>query len=210
MSRVDYFCEAWIEGAWKTVSIQTARDYPELARRCSECHGQIKIMRAGHGGAPRSHPEHYERHKGCSLGNCFDGERRPHPKQVGTPTGPGPVVPHIPEEILAPNLYVEGATTSVRVNVYERDPKARKTCLKHFGYKCAVCEFDFEARYGAAGKGIIHVHHVVPLSQIKNEYKVDPIQDLRPVCPNCHAIIHKKSPAYSLEEVVVMLRASET
>ncbi|MEI8372579.1 MAG: hypothetical protein WCJ35_07065 [Planctomycetota bacterium] len=33
------------------------------------------------------------------------------------------------------------------------------------------------------------------------EYKVDPVNDLRPVCANCHAILHRLKPAYSIDEV---------
>ena len=65
--------------------------------------------------------------------------------------------------------------------------------------------FDFEKKYGGAGKHIIHVHHLTPLSEIKGEYKVDPKKDLRPVCPNCHTIIHRKKPAYSIDEVKAMI-----
>ena len=52
------------------------------------------------------------------------------------------------------------------------------------------------------GKNFIHVHHIKPLSEIDKEYKINPIQDLRPVCPNCHAMLHKKVPAYSIEEII--------
>jgi 5-methylcytosine-specific restriction protein A len=43
------------------------------------------------------------------------------------------------------------------------------------------------------------------LSEVGNEYRVDPIRDLRPVCPNCHAMIHRRIPAYSIEELKKML-----
>lgn len=50
---------------------------------------------------------------------------------------------------------------------------------------------DFEKMYGEIGRGFIHVHHIVPISTIGEEYKIDPIKDLVPVCPNCHAMLHK-------------------
>ena len=55
-----------------------------------------------------------------------------------------------------------------------------------------VCEFNFEAFYGERGKGFIHVHHLSSLAEIGQEYEVDPVNDLRPVCPNCHAMLHRK------------------
>ncbi len=88
--------------------------------------------------------------------------------------------------------YSEGTAISVTVNKYERNPKARKKCLDHFGVKCKVCDLSFAARYGVElGAGFIHVHHIVPLSKIGKGYKVDPVKDLVPVCPNCHAMLHK-------------------
>lgn len=86
---------------------------------------------------------------------------------------------------------IEGAKKTITVNAYERDPKARGRCIEHWGTKCTVCSFDFAARYGDLGAGFIHVHHLTPLSTIGQEYVVDPIKDLRPVCPNCHAMLHR-------------------
>jgi 5-methylcytosine-specific restriction protein A len=40
----------------------------------------------------------------------------------------------------------------------------------------------------------------------QGEYEVDPIRDLRPVCPNCHLIIHSKKVPFTVEEVKNMLR----
>lgn len=96
---------------------------------------------------------------------------------------------------------VEGTKKRVIVNIYERDSKARLECLKEFGYICRICEFDFEKKYGDIGKEFIHVHHLLPLSEIKKEYKVNPIKDLIPVCPNCHAMLHKRIPAYTPEDI---------
>ena len=56
---------------------------------------------------------------------------------------------------------------------------------------CSVCGTDFHKMYGELGKGFIHVHHIVPISMIGKEYKLDPIKDLVPVCPNCHAMLHR-------------------
>ncbi|MEG4267597.1 HNH endonuclease, partial [Microcoleus sp. Pol12A4] len=53
--------------------------------------------------------------------------------------------------------------------------------------------------------GFIHVHHIIPLSEINQEYEVNPIQDLRPLCPNCHAMIHRKYPPFTIEEIKDLL-----
>ncbi|EOQ17198.1 DUF3427 domain-containing protein [Bacillus cereus] len=105
------------------------------------------------------------------------------------------------EEVDNPEKYTEGATKQVSVNVYERNPVARRKCIEHYGCSCVVCNFNFEKTYGDLGKDFIHVHHLKELHTIGEEYEVDPITDLRPVCPNCHAMLHKRKPAYSIEEL---------
>jgi 5-methylcytosine-specific restriction protein A len=69
---------------------------------------------------------------------------------------------------------------------------ARRSCIDHYGCVCFICKFDFYSTYGEIGKGYIHVHHKVPLAMIRENYQVDPIKDLVPVCPNCHAMLHAK------------------
>ncbi|HEX4064016.1 MAG TPA: HNH endonuclease [Streptosporangiaceae bacterium] len=111
-----------------------------------------------------------------------------------------------PEESPPGKPFAEGAVTQVTVNKYERDPRARRACLDHFGYRCSVCDLDFEERYGELGRGFIHVHHLKELSAVGPDYRVDPREDLRPVCPNCHAMLHKVSPAMPVEELRRRLR----
>lgn len=99
----------------------------------------------------------------------------------------------------------EGARRTVEVNVYERDPNARRKCIAKWGLKCSVCSFDFGERYGALGEGFIHVHHLKPLGEIGEQYELNPVTDMRPVCPNCHAMLHRKKPALTLEELKSLL-----
>ena len=115
------------------------------------------------------------------------------------------VVPALPEEAGATSTHIEGAVRSVTVNSYERNPLARKACLDHYGYSCSVCDFNFEAVYGQLGKEFIHVHHLIPLSEIKKTYSINPVSDLRPVCPNCHAMIHLGGVTRTIEEVRKMI-----
>ena len=113
------------------------------------------------------------------------------------------------EEIDAQAL-VEGVKKNVTVNAYERNSTARAQCLAAHGVECAVCGFNFGKRYGLVAEGFIHVHHLRPLSEIKISYVVDPKEDLRPICPNCHAVIHRHNPPFTLGEVRDMLAARET
>jgi len=102
------------------------------------------------------------------------------------------------------DLY-EGKVTQVTINKYERNRTARSKCLEYYGNTCSVCEIDFAKKYGEIGEGFIHVHHLLELSQFGKEYRIDPVQDLRPVCPNCHAMIHRKKPAFTISELKQIL-----
>jgi len=101
--------------------------------------------------------------------------------------------------------FEEGAARDVIQTAVERDPRARQACLDHYGTACAVCGIRLEERYGDAARGLIHVHHLVPLSSGAGVRSTDPIEDLRPVCPNCHAVIHRRVEPYTIEEVRTMV-----
>ena len=95
------------------------------------------------------------------------------------------------DEIENPEDIYEGAKKTIVVNSYERNREARNACIAAHGCKCKVCEMDFVKMYGELGRDFIHVHHIVPISTIGKEYRIDPVRDLVPVCPNCHAMLHK-------------------
>lgn len=113
-----------------------------------------------------------------------------------------------PNEVRETEVFLEGAVRQVSVNAYERNPVARARCIEAHGCKCAVCGFDFGSVYGAFATGFIHVHHIRSLASVGAQYEVNPIEDLRPVCPNCHAVIHMANPPHLIEEVKAMLALS--
>lgn len=92
---------------------------------------------------------------------------------------------------LVPGTYPPDAVNTVEVNRYEQDPDARRMCLAFHGTACAACGFSFEAAYGDLGTGFIDVHHIVPPAMLERGYQLDPVADLVPLCPNCHAMIHR-------------------
>lgn len=114
--------------------------------------------------------------------------------------------PFIPTDIEVQKVYTEGTPNQVTLTKFERNPYARKKCIEHYGLSCIACGFNFEKNYGAIGKDFIHVHHLRQISTIGGPYKVDPIKDLRPVCPNCHSIIHKRKTSLTIEEIIEILK----
>jgi 5-methylcytosine-specific restriction protein A len=88
--------------------------------------------------------------------------------------------------------YSEGRANQIMTTRYERNVEARNICISHYGYKCSICNMVFEAMYGEVGKGFIHVHHISFISDQGELHTIDPIEDLATVCPNCHAMLHRK------------------
>ncbi len=84
---------------------------------------------------------------------------------------------------------------SVWVDRYERDKKERDKCIAEKGLNCYVCGMNFEDRYGELGRDFIHVHHIEFLSKQGKDVS----ENLIPVCPNCHAMLHKKQNGNTIE-----------
>jgi predicted HNH restriction endonuclease len=117
--------------------------------------------------------------------------------------------PILPEEVIGTTQFQEGSVRQITVNAYERSDDAREKCILHYGCRCWVCGLILAEIYGEAAQGLIHVHHLRELASIKAKYFVDPIEDLRPVCPNCHSVIHNRRPAFTIEEVKQMIAKEE-
>lgn len=114
--------------------------------------------------------------------------------------------PSSAEEEPSNQVFAEGAVKRVTVNAFERNPQARAACLAHFGYRCVACGLLLEAIYGPIAAEFVHVHHTVPLATVSRDYRVDAKKDLRPVCPNCHAIIHRRATPLSIDAVQKLVK----
>jgi hypothetical protein len=108
----------------------------------------------------------------------------------------------------APPTFAKRMT--MLVNRYERDPQKRIQCLEHYGYDCQICGFSFEKIYGSLGREFIHVHHIEPLGEVGGERNIDPKKDLIPVCANCHAMLHKQSPALKPIDLVNLIGSKKS
>lgn len=93
------------------------------------------------------------------------------------------------DERIAANGLTEGAPAMSLVETHRRNAKARAQCLAIHNPICEVCQLDFGVIYGANFRDCIHVHHLAPIAAANGSRTVDPVVDLVPVCPNCHAVI---------------------
>jgi 5-methylcytosine-specific restriction enzyme A len=103
--------------------------------------------------------------------------------------------------------FPEGREYEVRLTVHERNPAARRECLLHYksAYACEICKMNFSDVFGAdIGAAFIHVHHINPLAN--RGRLTNPKTELIPVCPNCHAMLHKEDPPICPESLKKRLR----
>ena len=123
----------------------------------------------------------------------------------------------IPLELLFENSWLneevevgklEGAQNRTIVNKYERNRFNRAICLAEKGFTCHGCETNMASTYGPIGEGVIHVHHLVPVSKMDGEARVNPLTDLVPLCPNCHNIVHRVDPPLPIEELRLIVQGA--
>lgn len=95
----------------------------------------------------------------------------------------------------------EGAVERIEVNRYERSPLNRAACIAIHGYSCKACDIEMATVYGPIGERYIQVHHITPVSQLGAGYLINPAEDLVPVCPNCHTMLHRQDPPLSVAQL---------
>lgn len=119
-----------------------------------------------------------------------------HAPSLPPPSGIEPT-PVVTREMTTPR---EDAASSIEGRLIEswssrrkRDPVNRARCLAVHGYRCVVCTMSFAEDYGEIGEGFIHIHHEQPLaaSDDVTGSAQDPAVMMKPVCPNCHAMLHR-------------------
>lgn len=98
--------------------------------------------------------------------------------------------------------FSEGKKLKRHVTTYERNPRYRKQAIAIHGNSCAACGFNFGNFYGEYAEGFIHIHHIVPVSELETPKEIDPETDLIPLCANCHSVVHrKKDKTLSIPEI---------
>lgn len=103
-------------------------------------------------------------------------------------------------KIVIKTIYLEGEAGEAQPKeIRIRNKKLREACIDYFKFQhngCIVCEccgFDFSRAFDIPDE-YIEVHHRYPFSQTEGEHEVDAIQDLVPLCANCHRMIHHLAP----------------
>ncbi|MBJ6749889.1 EVE domain-containing protein [Geomonas anaerohicana] len=148
----------------------------------------------------KSFPEHLKRYQQDQLppnGVVMCLERRDDSRSYDITFGA-----ELPESLVVKDIEAEitedagprseGGTKEYFGKRYERDAINRRRAIEHHGLACKACGFNFERVYGERGSGFIEVHHVKPISMLKEKQQVDPKTDLVTLCSNCHKMIHRR------------------
>ena len=109
-------------------------------------------------------------------------------------------------------LIREGMEKVGQTKLYVRSAILRDYAIEYFTkdnrIPCRCCSFDFENFYGAdLGKGFIEIHHNKPVFQYEDtdieKTLEEAVQNLTPVCSNCHRMIHRdRSEPLAIENLV--------
>nr|WP_253284315.1 HNH endonuclease [Ruegeria sp. HKCCD6228] len=94
----------------------------------------------------------------------------------------------------------EGQSQKVAKSIVKRSKKLREYAIKHYSkvdgkIECSGCGFEGSTVYGEGGKGLIEIHHLKPISST-GETKEDlkkAVKKVKPLCPNCHRMVHRKA-----------------
>lgn len=98
-----------------------------------------------------------------------------------------PSIPSQPKE----RDMTEGEKRHVAFETAHRSPALRQACINRYGYQCQCCGMDFASLYGEElGARFIEVHHLKMISTYDESRPEDYVENLVPLCSNCHAMIH--------------------
>lgn len=116
------------------------------------------------------------------------------------------------EKDLDQDFYAEGLRRVREAQFFQRNSDLARDARRLYGYACQACGFDFERYYGCIGKGYIECHHINPLSERdEQEWTAEvrtQLQDVVVLCANCHAVVHRCTPAYTLQELTGLLQTT--
>lgn len=114
-----------------------------------------------------------------------------------------------------PYVYVEeGQQRTVNAAARKRSRKLRDYAIKHYcnpdgTINCMGCGFEGSSTYGSAGKGLIDIHHLKPISTAgeTRKYLRKAVKNVVPLCPTCHRVVHRKSKSVlSIKELQALIK----
>lgn len=130
----------------------------------------------------------------------------------------GPVLKDLADDknviVLDDQVIREGELKTRTAEYRTRSRELRQAAVKHYTQDgrlpCAACGFDFSKGYQQIGDGFIHIHHLKPVSFLRGEpiNMTQALTHVRPLCANCHQMVHRSSPPIPIATLQSILKVS--
>lgn len=118
--------------------------------------------------------------------------------------------------VLDENIITEGQLSTRSTSYRKRSKQLRDAAVDHYTrdgkIPCTACSFDFKLAYDDIGVGYIQIHHLEPIA-FGGERELpleEAILKVRPLCANCHVMVHRRDPWLSIEDLTDTLRVTYT
>ena len=117
-------------------------------------------------------------------------------------------------EVIDDMVIREGQLSTRTIEYRTRSRQLRNIAVQHYSHcgtiACVACCFEYGKAYGAIGHGHIHIHHLKPVSFLQGEpLNLEcALQNVRPLCANCHQMAHTKTPPLSMDTLKAHIRVA--
>ena len=118
--------------------------------------------------------------------------------------------------VLDDSIVREGQLMTRSVEYRTRSRELRNTAVEYYSesgrIRCLACYFEFARAYQAIGEGVIQIHHIKPVSFMRGEplSREDALANVRPLCANCHQMVHTKTPPIPICDLRSMVSVTYT
>lgn len=103
----------------------------------------------------------------------------------------------------------EGNVRRALIRRYERSRSNRAIAIMTHGRACTACGFDFSATYGEWARDYVEIHHLEPVHLMDAPRVVNPVEELVPLCANCHRMVHRADPPISPSELKAKMESAK-
>ena len=134
-----------------------------------------------------------------SLNTCLDKEDKEISQSFATKVN---VVQQAQEEFGSDT----SETQEIEVIHNKTLKELKAECIRYYGAICDICGFDYGYTYGEAYEMEIEVHNIKGILGEEILADTHPIEDLIPICHNCHHILHHHQPMLSVEKMRQMVK----
>lgn len=116
------------------------------------------------------------------------------------------------KEYIDERTITEGQLKTRTEEYRSRSTLLRNEAFSHYSHNgvidCHACGFDFSMAYPGLGDKTIQIHHLKPVSYMRGEALSlkEALENVRPLCANCHLIVHKKHPPFPINELKSILQ----